>query len=83
MITFEQARQAVEAAWPDYDIADYGYEGDADWFVLLRPDTVGGRFAAVSKTTGGIRWINENADEFAQDRPVGAWNNSDRAGTAI
>lgn len=72
-VTFAQARHAVQTAWPDYDVASYGYEGDADWFVLLLPQTAGGRIAAVAKTTGVIRWINENAEEYNQDFPVGDW----------
>lgn len=71
MITFEQARELVGADWPDYELATYGYEGDADWFVFPFPETAGGRIAAVSKDTGAIRWINENADEYRQDSPVG------------
>lgn len=71
MITFAEARQAVQSAWPDYDIAPYGYEGDGGWFVLLLPETLGARIAAVSKTTGAIRWINEIADEYTEERPVG------------
>ncbi len=71
MVTFEQAREAVQASWPDYNVAPYGYETDVDWLVLLLPETIGGRIAAVSKATGTIRWINENADEYTQDRPVG------------
>lgn len=73
MTTFDEARQAVRVAWPDYDVAPYGYEGATDWFVLLLPETMGGRIAAVSKVTGTIKWINENADEFTQERPVGSW----------
>lgn len=69
-IGFSQARQAVRSQWPDYDLAPNGYEDDAEWFVLLLPERAGGRIAAVSKTTGAIRWINENAAEFNQERPV-------------
>jgi hypothetical protein len=69
--TFEQARQAMRAAWPDYRVADYGYETDAEWLILLLPETAGGRIAAVSKDTGEITWINENAEIFSQERPVG------------
>lgn len=71
MIDFEEARRIVKSAWPDYDIAKSGYQSDADWFVLLSPLTAGGRIAAVSKSTGAIRWINENANEYIQDQPVG------------
>lgn len=71
MITFDGARQAVQSAWPDYDIAPYGYESDNDWFVLLLPETLGGRIAAVSKLTGAIRWTNENAAEYTEERLVG------------
>lgn len=72
MVTFEEARQAVSAAWPDYDIAPYGYETNDSWLVLLLPETTGGRVAAVSKSEGSIRWINENDDEYTQQRPVGS-----------
>jgi hypothetical protein len=75
MVTFEQARQSVEQAWPDYVVAPYGYEGDDDWFVLLLPTALGARIAAVSKATGTLRWINENADEYFEDQPVGDWSN--------
>ncbi len=71
MVTFEQARQTVLGKWPDYDIAPFGYEGEADWFVLLAPLTVGGRIAAIDKTTGKITWINENSDIYTQEFPVG------------
>ena len=73
METFEQAQQAVQTAWPDYDVAPYGYDGDDDWLVLLLPETAGGRVAAVSKDDGAIRWINENAGEYNQELPVGEW----------
>lgn len=73
MVIFEQARESVQGGWPDYDVAPYGYEGDADWLVFLLPETSGGRVAAVSKTAGTVRWINENADEYVEDRPVGDW----------
>jgi len=72
MITFEDARQVVAADWPDYDLAPWGFEGDEDWFVLLLPETVGGRIAAVDKQSGELNWINENADEYTQERPAGA-----------
>lgn len=71
MITFDEARQAVRSAWPDYDVAPYGYESDDGWFVLLLPETVGARIAAVSKTTGTVRWISENAAEYTEERPAG------------
>jgi len=72
MITFEDARQVVAADWPDYDPAPWGFEGDEDWFVLLLPETTGGRIAAVDKESGELNWINENADEYTQERPAGA-----------
>lgn len=71
MISFEQARELVRSEAPDYKLAPYGYEGDADWFVFPYPETAGGRIAAVTKATGDIRWINENADEYREDRPAG------------
>jgi hypothetical protein len=77
MNSFEHAREVVQAAWPDYDIAPYGYEGDLDWFVLLLPMTAGGRVAAVSKFSGAIRWINENAPEYNQDLRVGDWTQAE------
>lgn len=73
MITFGQARELVRAEAPDYKLATYGYEGDADWFVFPFPETAGGRIAAVGKDTGSIRWINENANEYNQNRPAGDW----------
>jgi hypothetical protein len=72
-VTFDEARRRVQADWPDYDPAPFGFESDADWFVLLLPETIGGRIAAVSKESGDIRWINENADEYVEDRTVGDW----------
>lgn len=70
-MTFDEARAAVKSEWPDYDLAPYGYETDAEWLVLLLPETAGGRIAAVSKGSGTIRWINENAPDYSQERPVG------------
>jgi len=70
-VTFEQARQAVAASWPDYDLAPYGFEGANAWFVLLLPETMGGRIAAVSKDVGDVNWINENADEYTEENLVG------------
>lgn len=72
MVTFEEARRAVSAEWPDYDIAPYGYETDDSWLVLLLPETTGGRVAAVSKAEGSVRWINETAAEYTEQRPVGS-----------
>lgn len=74
--TFEQARRSVAFRWPDYDVAPYGYEGDSDWLLILLPETAGGRIPAVSKSTGTVRWINENADEYTQERPVGSFPKS-------
>lgn len=71
MLSFEQARQLVARAWPDYRIAPYGFETAADWLLILLPETAGGRIPAVSKTSGTIRWINENSDAYDQQRPVG------------
>lgn len=73
MISFGQARELVRADWPDYRLATYGYEGDTDWFVFPFPETAGGRIAAVDKTTGTIRWINENAAGYTQERRAGDW----------
>lgn len=61
----------VQDAWPDYEIAPYGYETDADYLLLLMPERAGGRIPAVSKATGHIRWINENDDAYSQDQLVG------------
>lgn len=72
-MTFDEAVAVVKADWPDYELAPYGYETDADYLVLLLPLTAGGRIAAVAKSNGEVRWINENADEYIQDRPVGDW----------
>ncbi len=71
MVTFEQARQTVGDKWPDYRIAEYGFEGDDDWFLILLPQTIGGRIPAVSKSSGTITWINENALSYTQEFPVG------------
>lgn len=70
-VTFDEARQAVLDEWPDYRVATYGYEGDRHWFLILLPVTVGGRIPAVAKATGKITWINENADIYTQEHPVG------------
>jgi len=72
MLTFAEARRVVEARWPDYSVAPYGYETETDWLLLLLPETAGGRIAAVSKATGVIRWINETSGEYTQERPVGS-----------
>lgn len=74
MVTFDEARQLVQAEWPDYDVAGYGYEADDHWFLTLLPETAGGRIPAVEKATGAITWINENAEMYTQERPVGARN---------
>lgn len=71
MTTFARAREIVHEEWPDYEVADYGYSGDGHWFLILLPETCGGRIPAVDKTTGDITWINENAAIYTQDRPVG------------
>jgi len=71
-VTFEQARRTVLDQWPDYAVADYGYEDDEYWFLVLLPVTAGGRIPAVVKATGEITWINENAEIYTEERPVGA-----------
>ena len=71
MTTFAQARHAVAARWPDYKVASYGYETATAWLLILLPETAGGRIPVVSKKTGAVRWINENADEYTQENPVG------------
>lgn len=70
-VTFDEARAAVKAGWPDYRVAAYGYETGKDWLLLLLPETAGGRVPAVSKDTGAVRWINENSDDYSQQSPVG------------
>lgn len=70
-VSFDQARASVAKAWPEYRIAPYGFETNTDWLLILLPETAGGRIPAVSKTTGTIRWINENSDGYSQQRPVG------------
>lgn len=70
-VSFDDARSAVASAWPDYRVAPYGYETDTAWLMILLPETSGGRIPVVSKRTGAIAWINENADEYTQERPVG------------
>lgn len=72
-VTFDQARQSVEARWPDYDIAPYGYETDTHWLLIPTPVTVGGRLPAVTKASGSVTWINENSDLYSQERRVGDW----------
>lgn len=72
-VTFDEARAAVKAAWPDYRTAAYGYETPADWLLLLLPETAGGRVPAVAKDTGTVRWINENSDDYSQQSPVGVF----------
>lgn len=71
MVTFDEARQAVAEEWPDYGIAEHGFEGDDHWFLILVPETMGGRIPAVDKVTSEITWINENAEIYTQQRPVG------------
>lgn len=71
-VSFDEARRIVQDAWPDYEIADYGYEDDDHWFLLLLPETIGGRIPAVAKATGEVTWINENAEIYSHERPVGA-----------
>jgi hypothetical protein len=72
MLAFAEARRIVGARWPDYSVAPYGYETETNWLLVLLPETAGGRIPAVSKVTGAIRWINENSDEYTQERPVGS-----------
>lgn len=71
MVTFEQAREKVKGRFPDYSVADYGYEGDDHWFLILLPERMGGRIPAVAKADGAVTWINENAAIYTQERPVG------------
>lgn len=71
MVTFDQAKATVAEQWPNYELAPYGYEDDEYWFLILLPFTAGGRIPAVSKATGEITWINENADIYTQERLVG------------
>lgn len=69
--TFDDARQILAQAWPDYDIAAYGYETDENWILLLLPERAGGRVPLVDKQTGTIRWVSAFSDEYSQERPVG------------
>lgn len=71
MVSFDEARQVVRDEWPDYTIADHGYEDDDYWFLILLPETIGGRIPAVAKATGDVTWINENAAIYSRERPVG------------
>lgn len=71
MLSFEEARQVVEHHWPDYEVAPFGYEGGSDWFLILLPETAGGRVPAVSKATGAVKWTNAYSDEYSQGCPVG------------
>lgn len=71
-VSFDDARRSVLDESPEYEIAEYGFEGDDHWLLILLPETMGGRIAAVAKVTGEITWINENAAIYEQDRPVGS-----------
>lgn len=71
MVTFEQARRVVSLGWPDYEVATFGYETEADWILTLLPETMGGRSPFVSKKTGNVRWINSYGAEYDQSQPVG------------
>lgn len=70
-VSFDEARQLVQGEWPDYKLADYGYEDDERWFLVLLPETMGGRIPVVAKATGDVTWINENAAFYSRERPVG------------
>jgi hypothetical protein len=69
-VTFPEAINTVATQWPDYNVADYGFDGGGEWFVLLLPETAGGRIAAVDKTSGAVRWTNENDNNYTEEHPV-------------
>jgi hypothetical protein len=71
-MTFADARRTVLEQFPDYRIARWGYETDDLWLLIPLPETAGGRIAMVDKETGVIDWINENSDDYSQERPAGA-----------
>lgn len=71
MTTFTEARRAVERDWPDYDVADFGYETDSEWLLVLLPQRAGARVPAVSKRTGKLRWLHTFSPEYTEERPVG------------
>ena len=70
MLTFDDAKQRVKTAWPNYVIAPEGYDVGSGWIVLLLPETAGGRIPLVSKDSGEIKWISSYSPEYRQDRPV-------------
>lgn len=70
MISFAEARQIVLDSWPDYDIAEFGYDGGDYWLLTILPVTVGGRIPAVNKITGNLLWINENDMFYTQEFPI-------------
>lgn len=70
-LTFEQARQAVASAWPDYVTAPYGYETDRSWLLVLLPERAGGRIPAVDKKTGVVKFIHAYSSEYTEERPHG------------
>lgn len=69
-VTFDEARDIVEQAWPDYEVAEDGYDNDGHWLLILEPLTAGGRIPAVDKATGEITWINENSPLYTEEHPV-------------
>jgi len=71
-VNFDEAVRSVQGDWPDYRVAEYGYESDDHWFLVLLPETTGGRIPAVAKDTGAVTWINENAEIYTQENPVGS-----------
>lgn len=79
MITFVDALASARKAWPDYRFAPYGYETESIWILLPRPETVGGRVGAVTKSSGTFRWIQPYWPEYSQERRAGDWSDATRA----
>lgn len=71
MITFDQARESVRSAWPDYDLATYGFETDEFWLLTLLPITADARVPAVRKGDGELVWMTAYDPRYDESRPVG------------
>lgn len=71
MITFEQARAAVEGLPDAGPTEPYGYESPSRWFPVLAPQRIGGRVPGVDKQTGAVTWMFAADDEYQDAALVG------------
>jgi hypothetical protein len=72
MITFERAREIVQATIPGGGTTEpYGYESPGRWFPVIAPERTDVRAPGVDKTTGEITWMLSTTDEYQDAVLVG------------